>query len=437
MRNIDFILVDGKTNKDIGYLGSMDGIQKSEGVLYDVPYFFNGNYYPFDNKSPNGISATTVVANEGYYKIKMVATSDTGKQFTEVQEIVVDKGKPRYTFDVPDVIEFEEGQKTVSISGSVYDQDIEEFKAAGMNIDQSANKIVNTMVEQDEPAIEMLVNKDGTFKYDVPVGTGGGMLSLIAVDPAGNGAFGAPKIIKIIKKGTPYLEATFDKTSVKPGDTVKVKFVLKNASDFQKSTLNFSHFPEYFDVENVDLHPESSKLGEMKLTKTTLNKLTIETAEGNTQTLNGEIPLAEATLKAKDYNFEIRPDGTTISMALNSYQNRSGKTTQLGYNTPYIEFVPTYSKMKSILYADGLLKSTGVFDSTRDYSKVGADVYIQDAEGNTYNQLLTQYGRIEALRLPLTDQSLSLAVKVPGHFKTMYDFHIGMKSSTGETIGQF
>lgn len=53
------------------------------------------------------------------------------------------------------------------------------------------------------------------------------MLSLIAVDPAGNGAFGAPKIIKIIKKGTPYLEATFDKTSVKPGDTVKVKFVLK------------------------------------------------------------------------------------------------------------------------------------------------------------------------------------------------------------------
>lgn len=54
----------------------------------------------------------------------------------------------------------------------MYDQDIEEFKAAGMNIDQSANKIVNTMVEQDEPAIEMLVNKDGTFKYDVPVGTG-------------------------------------------------------------------------------------------------------------------------------------------------------------------------------------------------------------------------------------------------------------------------
>jgi hypothetical protein len=93
--------------------------------------------------------------------------------------------------------------------------------------------------------------------------------------------------------------------------------------------------------------------------------------------------------------------------------------------------------MKSIVYADGLLTSSGQFDSKRDYSLVGADVYIQDAKGTKYNNIFTRYGRFEALHLSLTEKPLSLVVKVPGHFKTIYDFKIGMKNSEGEMIGQF
>ncbi|MFB7142125.1 S8 family serine peptidase [Gottfriedia sp. NPDC056225] len=440
MKNIDFTLIDGKTNQDLGYLGSLNGLQLSEGVQYSITAF-NGTYYPFDNRSPIGISTNPVLAKQGYYKIKMIATSDTGKQFTEVREFVVDNGKPSYKFAVPDVIEFEDGQKTVTISGSVYDPDIEVFKAAGMNIDQSANKIITMVGGQGN----IPVNKDGTFKYDMPIGSTNRYIKLYAVDPAGNGAFGAPKVIKIIKKGTPYYEATFDHESAKPGDTVKVKLVLNNAADFQKNSLTFSFYKDYFELVNIELLPEAQQLGGLKLTKsvvdqgsTIVNNLTIETAEGNTQTLNGQIPLAEVTLKVKDYPFDIKSDGSTIyTRSTSNYQNRSGKTIYPVYNEPYIEFVPTYSKVRSLLYAQGLLNSAGAFDTTREYSKIGADVYIEDTEGNTINQILNKYGSIQALHLPLTDQPLRLYVKVPGHFKTIYNFEIGMKSSTGELIGQF
>jgi hypothetical protein len=216
-----------------------------------------------------------------------------------------------------------------------------------------------------------------------------------------------------------------------------VKFTLKNAVNFKKTTLNFDVFSDYFNIEDVALDPDSSKFGGMKLTKTAINKLMIETADDNTQTINGDIPLVEATLKAKDYNFQIRSDSTFINMSLNSYQDRTGKSMVLPSNKPDIEFMPTYSKAEAILIAEGLLNSFGSFDKTRDYSKVGADIYIKDAQGNTYNQLLNQFGRIVAPHLLLSDDPYSLVIKVPGHFTMNYSFRIGMTSSTGEQMGQF
>lgn len=433
VRYIDFILEDGKTNQEIGYLGTVNGFSLNEGDLVNLN-LFNGTYYPFDNTSPNGIKSTSAVLNEGFYRIKMLATSDTGKQFIEYRNLIVDNRKPKYTIDGPvgDIIEYEEGQKFVTITGSVFDQDVEGYKAAGMKIDQSANKVYDTA--QGEIPVEIPVNKDGTFKYEVPIGTGAKVVKLVVTDSAGNGSV-TPKTIKILKKGTPYLTAIVDKDTAKPDDIVKAKIVLKNAVDFKKGTVNLSIASDYLNIENIALHPDSSKLGDVKLTKTT-NSVTVEATENNTQTLNGDIPLVEVTYKVKDYNFEIRPDSSLV-FASSTYVNRAGKTTSLITNSPYVDLVPTYSKMKSILYAEGLLTSSGAFDSKRDYSLVGADVSVQDANGNKYDQIFTKLGKMEALHLALTDKPLQLTVKVPGHFRTLYDFKIGMLNENGELSGQF
>ncbi|XZF74116.1 S8 family serine peptidase [Bacillus sp. AL-1R] len=431
VRNIDFILEDGKTNQEIGYIGTVDGFSLSEGDLVNM-YLFNGTYNPLVN---SGISAKSVVAEDGFYKIKMLATTDTGKQFTEIRDVVVDNRKPKYTIDGPvgDIIEYEEGQKSVTITGSVFDQDIENNKAAGMKIDQSANKVYD--LAQGEVPLEIPVNKDGTFKYDVPIGTGTKVVQLIVTDSAGNGSI-IPKTIKIVKNGTPYLTSVVDKDTAKPDDLIHAKIVLKNAADFKKGTINLSVASDYLYIENIDLHPDSSKLGEMKLTKTSASRVTVEAADTNTQTLNGDIPLVEVTYKVKDYKFDIRPDSSLVYTS-GSYINRTGMTNSLIANAPFVDLVPTYSKMTSVLYAQGLLTSGGAFDSRRDYSKIGADVSLQDAEGNTYNQIFTQYGKIEALHLALTDKSLRMTVKVPGHFKSLYDFKIGMQNESGELIGQY
>ncbi|MFF3024449.1 S8 family serine peptidase [Gottfriedia sp. NPDC057948] len=431
VRNIDFILEDGKTNQEIGYIGTVDGFSLNEGDLVNM-YLFNGTYSPLAN---SGISAKSVVAEDGFYKIKMLATTDTGKQFTEIRDVVVDNRKPKYIIDGPegDVIEYEEGQKSVTITGSVFDQDIENYKAAGMKIDQSANKVYD--LAQGEVPLEIPVNKDGTFKYDVPIGTGAKMVQLVVTDPSGNGSI-IPKTIKIVKKGTPYLTAVVDKDTAKPDDLIHSKIVLKNAVDFKKGTVNLSVASDYLNIENINLHPDSSKLGEMKLTKTSASSVTVEAADTNTQTLNGDIPLVEVTYKVKDYNFDIRPDSSLVYTS-GSYVNRTGKTNYLIANAPFVDFVPTYSKMRSVLNAQGLLTSSGTFDSRRDYSKVGADVSIQDAEGNMYNQIFTKYGKIEALHLALTDKPLRMTVNVPGHFKSFYDFKIGMQNENGELMGQF
>ncbi|PGL73170.1 S8 family serine peptidase [Bacillus sp. AFS055030] len=434
VRNIDFILEDGKTSQEIGYLGAVNGFSLNEGDLVNLN-LFNGTYYPFDNASPNGISTSRVVADDGFYKIKLLATTDTGKQFTAYRDLVIDNRKPKYTIDGPvgDIIEYEEGQKSVTITGSVFDQDIEGHKAAGMKIDQSANKVYD--LAKGEQPVEIPVDKNGTFKYDVPIGSGVKVVKLVVVDPAGNGSV-APKTIKIVKKGTPYLTAIVDKETAKPGDVVNVKVVLKNAVDFKKGTVDIGASSDFLNIENVGLHPDSSKLGEIKFTNTSANIVTVETADSNTQTLNGDIPLVEATFKVKDYNFEIRPDCSGI-FTFGSYVNRSGKTNSLITNSPYVDLVPTYSKIKSLLYAEGLLTSGGAFDSRRDYSKVGADVLIQDAKGNRYNQIFNQFGKIEASHLALTDQPLQMTIKLPGHFRSHYNFKIGMLNEKGELIGQF
>ncbi|ODG90173.1 hypothetical protein BED47_12615 [Gottfriedia luciferensis] len=433
-RNIDFILEDGMTNQEIGFLGTVNGFSLNEGDLVNIS-LFNGTYYPFDKTSPNGISSTSVVLGEGFYRIKMLATSDTGKQFITYRNLIIDNRKPKYTIDGPvgDIIEYEEGQKSVTITGSVFDQDIEDYKAAGMKIDQSANKVYD--IAQGDIPVEIPVNKDGTFKYDVPIGLGVKIVKLVVTDSAGNGSV-IPKTIKILKKGTPYLTAVVDKDTAKPDDLVKAKIVLKNAVDFKKGTVNLSVPSDFLSIEDIALHPDSSKLGEIKFTKTVGNSVTVEASDNNTQTLNGDIPLAEVTYKVKDYNFEIRPDSSLI-YASSSYVNRSGKTTSLITNSPYVDLVPTYSKMKSILYAEGLLTSSGAFDSKRDYSLVGADVSVQDSTGNKYDQIFNKFGKIEALHLALTDQPLRLTVKVPGHFRSLYDFNIGMLNEKGELTGQF
>ncbi|QKE75623.1 S8 family serine peptidase [Arthrobacter citreus] len=433
VRNIDFILEDGKTNQEIGYLGTVNGFSLNEGDLVNLN-LVNGTYYPFDSTLPSGISSTSVVLDEGFYKIKMLATSDTGKQFIEYRNLVVDNRKPKYTFDVPvgDIIEYEEGQKSVTITGSVFDQDIEDYKAAGMKIDQSANKVYDTA--QGEIPFEIPVNTDGTFKYEVPIGSGAKLVNLVVTDSAGNGSI-IPKTIKIVKKGTPYLTTIVDKNTAKPDDIVKAKIVIKNATDFKKGTVNLSVASDFLSIENIALHPDSSKLGEVKFTKTA-NSITVETTDNNTQTLNGDIPLAEVTYKVKDYNFDIRPDSSLVYVS-STYVNRSGKTTSLITNSPYVDLIPTYSKMKSVLYAEGLLTSSGAFDSKRDYSLVGVDVSIQDTIGNKYDQIFTKFGKIEALHLSLTNKPLQLSVKVPGHFRSLYNFKIGMQNDQGEMSGQF
>ncbi|MGG0176544.1 S8 family serine peptidase [Gottfriedia acidiceleris] len=433
-RNIDFVLVDGKSNQEIGLLGTVNGFSINESDLVNLG-LFNGTYYPFDNSSPSGISSTRVVADKGFYKIKMLATTDTGKQFTEYRDLVIDNRKPKFTIDGPvgDIIEYEEGQKSVTITGSVFDQDIEDYKAAGMKMDQSANKVYDVGV--GEQPLEIPVNNDGTFKYDVPIGLGGKVVKLVVTDSAGNGSV-TPKTIKIVKKGTPYLTAIVDRDTAKADDIVKAKIVLKNAVNFKKGNVNLSVASDYLNIENIELHPDSNKLGEVKLTKTSASSVTVEATDNNTQTLNGDIPLVEVTYKVKDYNFEIRPDSSLVYTS-GSYIDRSGKSNFLITNAPYVDLVPTYSKMKSVLYAEGLLTSSGQFDSRRDYSLVGADVSVQDANGNTYNQIFTKFGKIEALHLALTDKPLRMTVKVPGHFRSIYNFKIGMQSESGDLAGQF
>ncbi|WP_057914688.1 S8 family serine peptidase [Peribacillus muralis] len=445
MRSLDLFLVDPKTNKEIGFLGSLDGVGADENIEYRLGGAMNeGIYYPLTGDPENPIAYDTAQTKPGLYKIRMVGTNDKGKTFSSDAPVYFNVTQPTLELNMDSgVYEYNPEQPKVTISGSVNDPSVEEMKAAGMDVSQANNKFVY-----------QLPGRFGTVS--VPLDTNGNFTTQLTLNPeiqpipvkmyAENMAtvrnYSSDLKVFFVKQGTPYGTATSDKKTVTAGDTVTYTLSMNNMINMKEAVYSFQDtFSSDADLISikphatlngkVDIQTENKDLfGDGQVIQRTITAaLTDEAAQTG---ISGTIPMVDVTYKLKD--------DTAISIIDLGGFKASYKNTDDTMNSAISMSIPshverTFSVLKSWVYPEAFKVPFPWLDEPLgnvDYVKAGAKVKVTDEAGREYPNTLKSKDSISwafQSKLPLTDKPFTLEVEMPGHFTMKRSFTVGLKEN--------
>ncbi|PEJ57506.1 hypothetical protein CN692_12570 [Bacillus sp. AFS002410] len=465
MRTFDFFLVDPKTNEEIGYLGTADGMGADENIDYYFQGVLNGGKYsPLTGDPDNPIAFGFNEIDPGLWKIRLVGTNDKGETFTKDAPVYYGEKEPKVTmnYEAGQIVETANAtDKTVSVTGNAFDKNIAEMQAAGITASQGDNKMYyynpNTSSEINIP-----VDQNGNFNSTIPLATAGPISLPITEydfydrDKSTVENYGSFRDIYFVKKGTAYTSAISDKQRINMGDSTTVTFSTKNlTTNVKKAEYSFLYPAKFLDVTNVKAHGSYDGKLDVKYTNTafntTYNVMTITaTATGDLATTGivGDTSLVDLTFKAKDQyykggmQFEDPTGASRFFKAVYTNVDNSTVTTQ-GIQ-PYFYITPTYSLMRGAVQPEGLavgLDNLGnAIMKKLDYNKAGSKISVKDANGKEYgvsDPLGFSASAPEGFtsRLPITEKPFTLSIDVPGHFTFKKDFTIGLKEDGKVTAG--
>ncbi|PFM80630.1 hypothetical protein COJ46_10490 [Bacillus sp. AFS077874] len=465
MRNFDFFLVDPKTNEEIGYLGSADGMGADENIEY---YFQgvlnNGQYYPLTGNSDNPVAFDYKEVDPGLWKIRLVGTNDNGETFTSDAPVYYGEKEPKVTmnYQAGQIVETANAtDKTVTVTGAAFDKDIAEMQAAGITASQGENKMYYYN-PNNSAEINIPVDQNGNFNSSIPLATAGPVsLPITHYDFYDRNKstvenYGSFRDVYFVKKGTAYSTAVSDKQRINMGDTTTVTFSSKNVgTKVKKAEYSFLYPVQFLDTVSVKPHGTYSGKLDVQYTTTsfnnTYNKMTITaTALGDLATtgITGDTSLVDLTFKAKDQyykgpmTFEDPTGSSTFFNAIYTNVDDSKVTTQ-GIQ-PYFYITPTYSLMRSSVQPEGLVTGIGtageIVAKKIDYNKAGTKISVKDSNGKEYG-VSDPLGYSSSApngfttRLPITDKPFTLSIDVPGHFTFKKDFTVGLKEDGKVTAG--
>ncbi|XRG77633.1 S8 family serine peptidase [Rossellomorea sp. GAMAL-10_SWC] len=464
MRYFDFFIVDPKTDKEIGFLGSADGMGADENIEY---YFRgilnNGQYYPLTGDPDNPIGYDLKEIDPGLYKIRMVGTNDKGETFTADAPVYNGVKEAKVTMNnmkAGGIYETTNPTDTkVSVSGNVFDKEIDEMKAAGITASQGDNNFTyynpNNSQEKSIP-----LDSQGNFNAEIPLSTSGPIVNAITEYDFSDYTkstvrnYGSFIDAYFVRKGTAYTTAISDKQHINMGESTTVTFSTKNIkTNVKKAEFTFLYPSQYLDLINVQ--PNAAFKGKLDVQYTaaqfnnSLTKMTVTaTATGDLANtgIAGDVSLVDLTLKAKDLYYKGPMNfynGTGSSRFFNAvYTNVDNTTVTTQGIQPYFYIQPTYSLMRAQVQAEGLmLFGAEPMAKQIDFNKTGTKISVKDVNGKEYgvSDPLGYAGNLSQAafrtRLPITDDEFTLKIDVPGHFTFSKDFKIGVNEDGKTTAG--
>lgn len=459
VKRIDLLVVEPKTNKTIGYIGNLNGQSLDTDTNYDV--LLLGFYSPFvgDQSKPFSIDDEYIRTQfdnvidfipHGNYKVRAMLTTDDGKTFAAGEDyLFVDNTGPKYDLNLPHgVYEYEAGQKSVEVSGSIYEENINEMKAAGKDFSQNANKIAiyynkakpsptdwqNTLKGQPSGFIpKEAINPDGTFAANLPIDDSIQILPVrfYGYSPSGAGDYPKMPTTYFVKKGTQYVAATPNKQDVYTGETVTYKLTMNNANKLKEQSFTFDYLGDYFDIASVTVN----SVTENKVAVThkalpgssTLKKHSIHISAKDAQGIDGNISV-DVTMKVKDDLYY--DDVLELKNLTSSYINTENTTVSVPSLSVESFVIPTFSEVTKSTLAEGI-------PQTVDYSKVGATSYVTDSNNKKYQATVANTGAGDfpmatTSKLPVTNKEFMYHHYVPGHFVDHRSFTVFKQD--GESI---
>jgi hypothetical protein len=437
MRTIDVFLIDGKTNKEMGLVGTIDGIIANENVDLGFKQVFRGLYYPFTGNAENPIAYNQQLAQEGSYRLKFVGTNDAGKTFSKETPIYIESIAPKIDLNLKsDVYEYKPEEKTVRVTGSIFDKEIETMKAAGFNFTQGSNK----MFYQDQlggRAVQIPVNEDGTFSVDIPVNQTRPMqLWFYGVDAATNQTWKESRMIYFIREGEPHALMQAEKKSANMGETAQTTLTLNHVSNVKEAVYSFTYNATLTETPIVTPHSSVSDSVVVKVEDVAeygaYRRMTIRaTTKEGVPGLSGDLSLVDVAFNMKDDNYSAAPIFYARYMTASYTDTNNVKKEALSAN-PMIFVTPTFSLARGPVAAEAYMMPDGT-PKPNDYMKAGVTVKATGADGKVYNGKFSSSSTTgyEIPYLPFTDEEFQLELNVPGHF-TVYDsftigFHDGEK----------
>ncbi|KQL41364.1 hypothetical protein AN960_05175 [Bacillus sp. FJAT-25509] len=463
MRYFDFFLVDPETDKEIGFLGSADGMGADENTEYYFRGVLNeGRYYPLTGNPDNPITYDSKQTDPGLYKIRMVGTNDKGEKFTSDAPVYYGEREPKVTMDnmtAGGIYETTIPTDTkVTVSGNVFDKDIDEMKAGGISASQGDNTFTYYN-PSNSSEISIPLDSKGNFNAQIPLATSGPIVNPITeydfsdYSKSSVRNYGSFIDAYFVRKGTSYTTAISDKKRINMGESTTLTFSTKNVkTNLKKAEFSFVYPSTFLDVVNVQ--PNMAFKGKLDVQYTTTpseggnTKMTITaTATGDlaNKGIAGDVSLVDATFKAKDvyYKGPMSFKSTTGSRFFSAvYTNVDNSTVTTQGIQPYFYITPTYSLMRSGIEAEGLMKFGGLEPEMKqlDYSKTGTKISVKDSKGKEYG-VTDQFGYSSTnpwsirTRLPITEDNFNLKIDVPGHFTLSKDFTVGIKEDGKVTAG--
>ena len=425
METIDFVLADGKTGEDIGYVGWLDGKTINENIAYGW-LGYDGSYRPFTDNDYHPISDKVAYASQGHYKLKMIGRNADGETFTKEQDFFVDNTKPEFqtNLDGKTVIEYPADQTSYPITATLIDHEVSDMQALGFDIDQTQNNVALTYSGfSGYPDTIQSVDQNGHFEYSLPLDNRRDVMTthIDGLDAATNR--GKRKTVYFLKEGTPYVTADMDKEIVKPGDTVKYSMTVQNVKDLKESRFTMKIDPTQVEIEDVNVRPEASSYGDVSMKHDTrqvgpyLDEIFTLTFDAN-QEITGDIPMIDVYVKVKDEKWLTETGFLTFDTVLWNQADQWKRA------TPFFKKIavnPNTSHVRGDVISQGLLTENNALNSELDYSTIGANVTLWNEEGEKVTEdHLDKYSRYLMEDAPVSTESHTVSIDVPGHF-TYYD----------------
>ncbi|MGM0753765.1 MAG: S8 family serine peptidase [Bacillota bacterium] len=438
MERLDWVLVDPDTKEDLGWITGVNATGAAIDVDYYIEEGFYGYYYPLTGHDKKPISYTKVRVEDGIYDVKMIGTTKDGKQFAKTSTISLDNGAPTVVYDQTNalptgdfpIVELEEGQETVTLSGTLLDSEIEETAKTDISLTQASN---NIWYGTNGPSYRLQVDENGQFSKEINVKTSSiREMQYLGADYAGNTAI--PKVVYYAPKGLQYVFAKPDKESYQMGDKITYTFYANNlekAHDFSMYTYNSSKLLDSVEFQLADGLPEGSELNVTK-TGTTSVRNDIEIKIPN-EGVSGDVALFKIVVDTNEQEFFNTYSPLFSSVSTMKINNGPRIPTKMGAHPVY----PKVSKVNAgFIGAEGLLTDAGRFDYSRDYTQIGATIHLEDTNGNTYPVTIPKNGVISIEQLPSSVQKYTVVTDVPGHYTTYTPLEAG-RTENGVDIGEY
>ncbi|MGG0174734.1 S8 family serine peptidase [Gottfriedia acidiceleris] len=430
---IEIVLAD-ENGKNLGLTGSFDGFGRQENVEYLINSFM-GYYKPFTNKEETMISNKTVLAPEGHYKLKLIAYSATGATFIDSQDIFVDNTMPdKFELKVEGekegnpFVEYKDGQDTLALTGSIHDKMVDTEKAAGIDANQGQNQIKYGF---NSPWIngQLTLDENGNVNDEIAMVPGLAVSNVwfVGGDQATNGH--GTKQYYFVKNTTPYVfgqpnaKTRNNVVTARSGDEITTTLTANNVNKVKKAVYSFTTNTIDTNIVSIKLNPAAQALGG-KLTTTTTpsgtfvkSDVTVTFDEG----VSGDASMVDVTYKIADIKDPVA--ASSFSRVTSTFTNVDNVvTTPFTYIAPTL-ILPNFIAVQGYHHSEGFLNAAGQYDSTKDYTKIGMTITVQDKQGKKYPTTISKIGMFFATGLPMTHDEMTLIQDIPGHFTTYNQFN--------------